>query len=117
MTSDTTNAIRNRKNSTLAIPAAVPARPVKPKMAARMATMKNPIAQLSIKPPDSWIGNRPVQSPCLRKRGLALRLGDRLDGFQLLLDEHLQLIVGFLGRFFRMRQRRLAVRRHQSEDP
>src|SRR3982751_7123174 len=71
------NAIRNRKNSTFAIPAAVPARPVKPKIAARMATMKNPIAQLSIEPPDSWTHDCPVQSPCrdLGQRSLALRRG------------------------------------------
>src|SRR3954463_152209 len=48
MTRDTMNAIRNRKNRTFAIPAAAPARPVKPKTAAMIATMKNPIAQLSM---------------------------------------------------------------------
>src|SRR2546423_3118339 len=48
MTSDTMNAIRKRKNRTFAIPAAAPARPVKPKIAAMIATMKNPIAQLSM---------------------------------------------------------------------
>src|SRR5438067_1399592 len=48
MTSDTMNAIRKRKNKTFAIPAAAPARPVKPKIAAMIATMKNPIAQLSM---------------------------------------------------------------------
>src|SRR4051812_16644956 len=80
MTSDTTNAIRNRKNNTFAMPAAVPARPVNPKMAARMATMKNPIAQLSIEPPDSWMDplSGAIAVPQSGERGLALRLGDGL---------------------------------------
>jgi hypothetical protein len=48
MTNETMNAIRKRKKSTLAIPAAAPARPEKPRNAATIATIKNPIAQLSI---------------------------------------------------------------------
>src|SRR2546421_9177845 len=58
MTRDTTNAIRNSQNRTFAIPAAAPAMPVKPKIAAMIATMKNPIAQLSIKPPTVGLDNR-----------------------------------------------------------
>src|SRR5215210_361795 len=48
MTSDTTKAMRNRKNRILAIPAAPEAMPPNPKTAAMMATMKKPIAQLSM---------------------------------------------------------------------
>src|SRR5581483_3968631 len=65
MTSDTMNAIRNRKNSTLAIPAAAPATPVKPKIAAMIATMKKPIAQLSMTASNGWIATTGgVQSAC-----------------------------------------------------
>src|ERR671934_1257061 len=76
MTSDTTNAIRKRKNRTFAIPAAVPARPVKPKIAARIATMKNPIAQLSIEPPTVALDNR---GSCKQRAVLRCReLGEQI---------------------------------------
>src|SRR5205814_3092549 len=63
MTSDTMNAIRNRKNRTFAIPAAAPARPVKPKIAAMIATMKNPIAQLSMTASNGWKGQPEACNP------------------------------------------------------
>src|SRR5205085_7113950 len=116
MTSDTMNAIRNRKNNTFAIPAAVPARPVKPKIAARMATMKKPIAQLSIEPPDSWTDHHPVQSPCrdLGKRGLVLRCRRfRYNGGrELVRRDHAIVLAVFIGQ----RDRGLRIRRHEAED-
>src|SRR5437660_7000196 len=82
MTSDTTNAIRNSQNRTFAIPAAAPAMPVKPRIAATMATMKNPIAQLSIEPPTvGWTTLELANSvPMLRCRD---RLGEQILGLAL----------------------------------
>jgi hypothetical protein len=45
------------------------AMPVKPKIAAMIATMKNPIAQLSIEPPTVGLDNR---RPCKQRAGAAL---------------------------------------------
>src|ERR687888_2496311 len=76
MTSDTTNAIRNSQNRTCAIPAAAPAIPVKPKIAAMIATMKNPIAQLSIEPPTVALDNR---GSCKQRAVLRCReLGEQI---------------------------------------
>src|SRR5262249_48348940 len=47
-TSETTNRIRKIKNRILAIPADATATPVKPSTAAKIATMKKPIAQFNI---------------------------------------------------------------------
>src|SRR4051794_21853043 len=117
MTSDTMNAIRNRKKSTFAIPAAVPARPVKPKIAARMATMKNPIAQLSILPPDSWTGPCLVQTACRDLRQRRFRRGRRRlhynrSNFLRREGDVLVDVRVFIGEL----DRRLRIRRHEAED-
>src|SRR3954464_41279 len=115
MTSDTTNAIRNRKNNSFAMPAAVPARPPKPKMAARMAMMKNPIAQLSIEPPDSWMDpvSGAIAVPQSDEGGLALRLGDGLYHHQRGLLPQRQIVVRFI---FGQRDGRLAEGGDQPKD-
>src|SRR5919197_6483936 len=114
MTSDTTNAIRNSQNRTCAIPAAAPAMPVKPKIAAMIATMKNPIAQLSIEPPTVALDNRGSckQRAVLRCRELGeqiLRLALGHGGFRIaaVLVRRLPVERGV--------ERGLAVRGHQAE--
>src|SRR5438105_8967971 len=119
MTSDTTNAIRNSQNRTFAIPAAAPAMPVKPRIAATMATMKNPIAQLSIEPPTvEWTTLELANSvPMLRCRD---RLGEQILGLALRLCRF-RVAAIVLGRravergIERPVEGRLAVWRHQAE--
>src|SRR5919109_1682054 len=96
MTSDTMNAIRNRKNRTFAIPAAAPAMPVKPRIAAMIATMKNPIAQLSIEPPTvgRTTGGCANSVPMLRRRDL---LGEQILRLRALRHRGFRVAAFFLG--------------------
>src|ERR671937_596402 len=120
MTSDTTNAIRNSQNRTCAIPAAAPAMPVKPRIAAMIATMKNPIAQLSIEPPTVALDNRGsckrravLRCRELGKQILRLALGHRR--FRIAAFRRLAVQLALQRGVQRGVERRLAVRRHQAE--
>src|SRR5687768_14474304 len=64
MIRDTTNAMTNRKNNTFAMPAAPEAMPPNPKTAAMIATMKKPIAQLSMVDSEVDVMPQPVQTVC-----------------------------------------------------
>src|SRR5438067_6301817 len=115
MTSDTTNAIRNSQNRTFAIPAAAPAMPVKPRIAATMATMKNPIAQLSIEPPTVRRTTVDLANsvPMLRCRD---RLGEQVLGLALRLCRFRVAAVVLDRRAVeRAVEGRLGVRRHQAK--
>src|SRR6266404_938281 len=129
MTRDTTNAIRNNQNSTCAIPAAVPAMPVKPKIAAMIATMKKPIAQPSIEASNGWIGQPSAVQTACRCCGAATCFLSTTR--RLLREQILRRRRGLWHRRFRVAvfflrvplvrigvpvEGRLAVRRHQAEE-
>src|SRR6185503_2741764 len=118
--------MRNRKNSTFAMPAAVPAMPVKPKIAASTATMKKPIAQLSMTTSDGWWYCRRrasrVPRSGLRRRGRQRGFGEQAARGLQLRPEVVLGLEGFLAveRVLVLaggcRGDRLAVGVEQSED-